>query len=287
MADWIPPYYAKLSKSVNDLLVKKFKPKNELKVINKSTNGVTLESSFGGDTSVDGVVKGIYKKDGHEVEGTFKTVGAINFKASSKQLVPGLETSISGESKKSLVKVEAKYAQPFYAATVDVCHTMNNQKTLLNGSCMIGFDGLSVGLGGQLDIKADDVLTDYNCGAEYTQDDLTVSLSTQKKGSVITASYYQKISEDCNLAASLKMDPDVMNEMEDKHILTVGADYRLDSITNVAIKGDTAGIIGANIQHELSNPCLKLDVGASFDTKKTTNLLAANKFGVACTFGDF
>jgi len=137
-------------------------------------------------------------------------------------------------------------------------------------------------------MSSENVLTNYNCGAEYTQDDLTVSLFTQKKGTVIVASYYQNISGDCNLGASLKMDPDVINEMSDeKHILTVGVDYKLDSATDVALKGDTSGVVGANIQHVLSNPCLKLDIGASFDTKKTTNVLAANKFGIACTFGDF
>jgi len=137
-------------------------------------------------------------------------------------------------------------------------------------------------------MSSEDILTNYNCGAEYTQDDLTVSLFTQKKGSVIVASYYQNISGDCNLGASLKMDPDVANEMSDeKHILTVGVDYKLDSATDVAFKGDTSGVVGANIKHVLSNPCLKLDIGASFDTKKTTNVLAANKFGIACTFGDF
>jgi len=288
MSDWIPPQYARLGKKVKDLFKKKFQIKNELKTINKSANGVELESSFGGDTSVNGVVKGTYKKDGYEVEGTFKTVGEVNAKVTAKKLVPGLEATVSGESKKTQIKLDAQYAQPFYSTAADVTHTLSNQKTLLNGSLMIGFDGLSVGLSGQLDALSDDVLTDYNCGAEYTQDDLTVSLFTNKKGSVITASYYQKISGDCNLGASLKMDPDVANEMrEGQHVLTVGADYNLDSSTDIAIKGDTSGVLCANIQHVLSNPSLKLDIGASFDSKKSTNVLAADKFGISCTFGDF
>jgi len=290
MADWIPPYYSKLGKSVADLFKKKFEIKNELKVINKSQNGVTLESSFGGDTSMNGVVKGTYAKAGNEFEGTFKTVGEVNAKIVAKKLTPGLEASLSGESKKSLIKLEAKYAQPFYATAWDLSHTLDNQKTLLNGSLTIGFDGLSVGVNGQVEpMSSENVITNYNCGAEYTQDDLTVSLFTEKKGSVIVASYYQNISGDCNLGAQLKMDPDVVNdEMSDeKHVLTVGVDYKLDSVTDVALKGDTSGVVGANIRHVLSNPSLKLDIGASFDTKKTTNVLAANKFGIACTFGDF
>jgi hypothetical protein len=62
MADWIPPHYSKLGKKVKDLLGKTFDIKNELKTINKSANGVTLESSFNGDTAVTGTSKGTYKK---------------------------------------------------------------------------------------------------------------------------------------------------------------------------------------------------------------------------------
>jgi len=289
MADFTPPQYAKLGKKVKDLLGKTFEIKNELKTINKSANGVKLESSFGGDTAVTGCAKGTYTKGKCcEVEGEFKTAGEVNAKVTAKSLAPGLEVSLTGKSKKTLVTAAAKYAQPFYAIAADIAHTISSQKTLLNGSAMIGFDGLSVGLSGQIDALSDDKLTDYNCGAEYSQDDLTVSLFTQKQGSVITASYWQKISGDCSLGASLKMDPDVANEMkEGQHILTVGAKYKLDSATDIAVKGDTSGVVCANIEHVLSNPSLKLGIGASFDSTKSENVLAADKFGISCTFGDF
>lgn len=289
MADWIPPYYGKLSKKVKDLLKKKFEIKNELKTINKSANGVSLESSFGGDTDVAGVCKGTYKCCGkYTFEGTFKTVGEVNLKCAAKKLQPGLELFVQGNSKKQTVVLDAKYAQPFYAASAALSHCIPKSKTLLDGSFMIGFDGLSVGVSGKVDAMSEEKLTDYNCGAEYTQDDLTVSLFTEKMGGVITASYWQKISGDCSLGASLKMDPEVSNEAKDgQHILTVGAQYKLDSATDLAIKGDTNGVVCANIEHVLSNPSLKLGIGASFDSKKATNLLTADKFGISCTFGDF
>jgi hypothetical protein len=289
MADWIPPQHAKLGKKVQDLLGKTFQIKNQLKTVNKSANGVKLESSFGGDTSVTGTAKGTYTKGKcFEIEGEFKTVGEVNAKVTSKSLSPGLEVSVSGKSKKTLVGLSAKYAQPFYALAADVCHTISKNKTVLYSSAMIGWDGLSVGLAGKLEPLSEDPVTDYNCGAEYTQSDLTVSLFTQNKGSVITASYWQKISGDCELGASLKMDPDMANEMkEGQHNLTVGAKYKLDSHTDIAVKGDTSGTIYANIDHVLSNPSLKLGIGASFDSTKSENVLAADKFGISCTFGDF
>jgi len=290
MADWIPPYYSNLGKKVKDLIKKKFDTKNELKTINKSANGVQLESSFGGDTSLSGVAKGKYDSSCKKfsLEGEFKTVGEVNGKISSKTLSPGLEVALSGKSLKTEAKLDCKYAKPFYAIAGDVTHFIDKGQTLLNGSSMIGFDGLSVGISGQVEPSSEDVLTDYNCGAEYTQSDLTVSLFTEKKGSVITASYWQKISGDCNLGVSLKMDPDVANEMkEGQHVLTVAAQYQLDSATGVAIKGDTSGEVCGSIEHVLKNPSLKLGIGASFDSKKTTNLFAADKFGISCTFGDF
>jgi len=297
MADWIPPYYGKLGKKVKDLLGKTFDIKNELKTINKSANGVKLESSFGGDSDVSGQAKGTYTQGKYELEGQFRTVGELSGKVVAKGLVPGLEASLQygltnakgskTNAKKTLIKLETKYSQPFYSVAANVAHNLSKSQTLLNGSAMIGFDGLSVGVSGQFDAGNQEV-KDYNCGAEYTQDDLTVSLFTKNTGSVITASYWQKISGDCSLGASLKMDPEENSEMKfAQHTLTVGAKYKLDSATDVAIKGDTSGVVNANIEHVLTNPSLKLGIGASFNSKKPDNVLAADKFGICCTFGDF
>lgn len=289
MAEWIPPYYGKLGKKAKDLLGKTFAVKNEFKTINKSANGVKLEASFGGDADLTGTIKGNCKVcDNYELEGTFKTAGEVDIKCSAKKLRPGLELFLQGKSAKQLVTFDSKYAQPFYAGAFAVNHNVAKPKTLLDGSFMIGFDGLSVGCSGQLDVLDKKRVSDYNCGAEFTQSDLTVSLFTEKMGNVITASYFQKISGACDLAASLKMDPDVAKDItEGQHVLTVGTKYKLDSATDLAIKGNTAGVVCANIQHILTNPSLKVGIGASFDSKKGTNVLAADKFGICCTFGDF
>jgi len=287
MADWIPPHYSKLGKKVKDLLGKTFDIKNELKTINKSANGVTLESSFNGDTCVSGTSKGTYKKECYEAEAVVKTAGEVNLKVVAKKLAPGLEVSLQGKSKKQQLVVEAKYAQPFYATCATITHNLDS-KTLLDGAFMIGFDGLSVGVSGQLDVASEEKLTDYNCGAEYTQDDLTLSLFTQNLGSRITASYWQRLSGECNLGASLKMDPDCAEDGKGgEHCLTVGVQYKLDAATKLAVKGDTTGTVCTNIEHVLSNPSLKLGIGASFDSTKTCNVLAADCFGISCTFGDF
>jgi len=287
MSDWIPPYYNKLGKKVKDLLGKKFEIKNELKTINKSANGVTLESSFNGDGAVSGASKGTYKPGCYEVEGVFKTANEVNLKVASKKLVPGLEVSLQGKSKKQQVILDAKYAQPFYAgsATLTTDVGKENYDTSINGSFMIGFDGLSVGVNGVVDFAADDKLKDYNCGAEYTQDDLTISLFTQSLGSKITASYWQKLSGDCNLAASLQMDPDAGKGAA--HVLTVGVEHRLDSATMLAAKMNTCGTVNTNIEHILNSPSVKLSIGASFDAKKASACCTPDKFGIACTLGDF
>jgi len=282
MSDWIPPHLSKLGKKVKDLLNKTFEIKNELKTVNKSANGVTLESSFNADTDVTGTSKGTIKKDCCECEGVFKTAGEVNLKVTTKKLSPGLEVSLQGKSKKHQVILNAKYAQPFYATSATLTHNLDSN-TLLDGELMLGYDGLSVGVSGQLDVLSDEKLTDYNCGAEFTQKDLTLSFFTQNAGK-ITASYWQKLSDDCCLGASLNMDP---NSTEDPNCLTVGVDYKLDPATMLAVKGDTNGIVCTKIEHVLTSPSLKIGIGASFDSKKATNLLAAESFGIACTLGDF
>jgi len=288
MADWIPPYYNKLGKKVKDLLGKKFEIKNELKTINKSANGVTLESSFNADGAVSGASKATYKPGCYEVEGVFKTANEVNLKVASKKLMPGLEVSLQGKSKKQHVVLDAKYAQPFYAGSATVTTNVNNHKTIVDGAFMIGFDGLSVGVSGKVDVLAEEKLTDYNCGAEYTQDDLTISLFTANLGSKITASYWQKLSGDCSLGASLLMDPDAHDDGKGAaHCLTVGVDYKLDSATMLAAKMNTSGTVCTNIEHVLTNPCAKLSIGASFDSKNATVSFSPDKFGIACTLGDF
>jgi len=290
MTDWIPPYYNKLGKKVKDLLGKKFEIKNELKTINKSANGVTFDTSLNSTGPLSGTCKGTYKPGCYEVEGVFKTTAEVNLKVASKKLLPGLEVSLQGKSKKQQVILDTKYAQPFYAASAAITTNVGKEyETIVDGSFMIGFDGLSVGVSGALNVLADDKLQDYNCGAEYTQDDLTLSLFTEKLGSKITASYWQKISGDCSLGASLKMDPDCLEDGKGaEHCLTLGVDYRLDSATMIAAKVNTSGIVCTNIEHVLSNPRLKIGVGASFDSKNcSASNCSADKFGVACTFGDF
>jgi len=289
MGEFVPPQFANLGKKTKDLLKKKFEIKTELKTINKAENGVKLESSFGGESSWNGVLKGSCNcSDKVDVEGEVKTVGELSGKVSSKNIAPGLEVALSGKSKNQEIKLDTKYAQPFYALSGDVTYLLNNTTPKITGSGMIGFDGLSVGLSGVIDPSDENVLVDYNCGAEYTQDDLTVSLFTENQGGVITASYWQRISGDCDLGVSLKMDPETGDEMkESQHVLTVASQYKLDSTTDVAIKGNTLGTVCASIEHVLSNPNLKLVLGASFDATKSTNVLAADKFGISCTFGDF
>jgi len=290
-SEWIPPHYKNLGKKVKDLLGSTFDIKNEFKVINKSPNGVKLETAFGGDSDISGTVKGTCKAAGsYDLEAVFKTAGEVNVKASAKELKPGLALQLQGKSSKNQVIFDAKYAQPFCAGSTAITHTLSDKKTLLDGSFMIGFDGLSVGVSGRMDVSAKEPVKDYNCGAEYTDEGLTVSLFTEKTGNIITASYWQKISGACDLGASLRMDPTDAantNAKQPQHVLTVGTQYVLDDKTTLAVKGDTAGVVCTNIEHVLSSPAVKLGIGASFDSKKASNLLAADKFGVCCTFGDF
>lgn len=291
-ANYQPPLYSKVGKKVRDLLGKNFSTKNELKVKNKSAGGLELEALFGGCDDLTGQFKGVKKNKCYEFEGSIKTSGECSGKAVAKKLMDGLEGTLNGKygGKKNEVSLKADYrADSYYALSLDVNHSLCNSKTLATLSCVIGSDfapngGINVGIIGKLDPLGSTPLVDANCIAEYSQADFSAHCSTEKMGDVINAAYWQKISGACAVAASIRMDSGETSEME--HVLTLGAEYAACSDTDFYVKFNTDGVLSGNIEHVLSDPKLKVNVGANFDSNKEF-LNSCNNFGIAVTLGDF
>jgi hypothetical protein len=146
----------------------------------------------------------------------------------------------------------------------------------------LGYDNLT--LGGKVDVNQNAEITDQNLGAEYVtpKGDLVASLYTEKNASFLNASFLQQVSRDQSFGALFR------HEIQGKQsrTLTVGTEYVIDNETIIKLKGELpSGVVSGVVTHQLRNPRLLLGLAASFLT--SNNVIAADKFGVNVTLGDF
>jgi hypothetical protein len=281
---FVPPQFKDFGKKVNDLLKKQFDFKNEIKTVNKSSNGVSIETSANqGKDGLAGNCK-INHKDkelGGEVEFNVSTAGnagATNAKITFDKLIPNGKVSVSGNANPSAT-VEATYAKDFFAGTLNASSNFNGKQGL-NASGALGFDGVAVG-GTASCCLASGSVKDYSFGAEYSQKDLTASLVTTNKGEDATTSFFQKLSNTFSIGTRLTIEGEAGTRT-----LAVGGEYRLDSATTVKKSLNSNGICNVAVTHVLTNPALKLNVAGQFDVL-SSDCLKANKMGVCVTLGDF
>jgi len=96
------------------------------------------------------------------------------------------------------------------------------------------------------------------------------------KAEKITASYFQKVSNDLQVGATV--------DFGKNRVLTIGDEYQLDADTTLKAKANTQGVVSAVVEHRLANPKLQFGVAASFNA---LNGVVADQFGLSVTFGDF
>jgi len=155
------------------------------------------------------------------------------------------------------------------------------EKSRLDASLTGGIDGFSGG--GQIIFEHNGTtveLKEYNVGAEYSQNDVTASVYTDKDHSNVNVALYQKPTANQVLAALFKY-----NLAKKTRALTLGVEHRVDVDTSVRAKVDLPdGTIGAVVEQRLNNPLLLLQIAAQFATKP---VLVSQKLGVTVAFGDF
>lgn len=142
----------------------------------------------------------------------------------------------------------------------------------------------SQAIGGIAFINQQAQLTETNYGAEYITPtrDLVASVFTEKNASVLNAAFDFRASRDQSVAAIFKTDL----SGKAARSLTLGTEYRLDADTLVKLKGELpSGIVSTAVQHQLRNPRALVGLAASFST--ANNTIAADKFGVSISLGDF
>jgi hypothetical protein len=293
---FVPPVYGKFGKKLKDLFKKKYDFENKITTKHKTrTAGLTIEASgVVGCTSLSGTFKGKYKdKKFGEAEAEVNTAGKAVSTAKFDQLAKGLEVNFSGgvdpcaKKKGCNNKLSAEYAQEFFATTGSVDVNCGDTATaVVEATAVVGFEGLSVG--GQLSFDVSpsaQKVSDFNVGAEYTREDVTFTLSTEKKGDIIRGGYFQQINRDYQVGAQLDYNPRA-EDAKKQRVLTICTEYQLDVDTTVKAKADSTGSVQTVISHNLQNPSLQLAMAASFN-RKSADCLSADKFGLSLTFGDY
>jgi len=292
-----PPVYGKFGKKLKDLLKKKYEFENKVVTKHKTkTAGLTIEAGgVLGCSSIAGHLKGNYKdKKFGEAEAEANTCGKLLGTVKLNQLTKGLEVNLTGgvdpcaKKKGCNNKLSAEYAQDFFATSgfVDLNCGSDATTAVVEATAAVGYEGFSVG--GQLafDVSPSaQKASDFNVGAEYTRDNATFTLTTEKKGDVIHGSYHHQISSAYQIGAQFDYAPRA-EDVKKQRVLTVGTEYQLDVDTTVKAKADSTGVVQTVIQHNLQNPPLQFSMAASFN-RKSADCLSADKFGVSFTFGDY
>jgi len=274
-----PPLWGNFGKSVKDLFTKKYTYKNQAITKHNAKNGVTLESGGVYTNELSGYVKVTQKsKDLGTAEVNIETSGKADGKVKFDQYLKGLVLTVSGNEKPS-AKVNVDYSQEYFAGSANVDTAIKSMQTKVEGTAVVGFEGLAIGGQAKFDVSGDNELEDYNAGVEYTQEDFTATVQSGDKTEKITASYFQKVSPDLQVGASVDFG-------KGGRVLTIGDEYQLDADTTLKGKLNTKGVVSAVVEHRLANPKLQFGVAASFNAFNGAPVVADN-FGLTLTFGDF
>lgn len=272
----MPIQFKDFGKKAKDLFKKQYDYKNEVKVVSNAS-GVKVET---GGYQAKGLTG--YSK----VNFTDKTLGDVELEAHScgvtkgqlkfKNVTDGVDATIAASAKD--LSAETTYNKGSLACQAKVTHGFAKSNTGLAASAVLGVDDVSVGANVNLCCANPNSPKDYNVGAEYAQKDLIASLVTSNQGNDITASYFQKVSDDLVLGSSMLVKPDAGSRL-----MTFGGEYSLDEATTLKAKADSNGIVGTSITHTLAKPALKFCVSAQFDAL-SSDVLSAQKLGVSLTF---
>jgi len=284
-----PPVFGKFAKNVKDLFKKKYEYDHQLKVITKAAGGVSLESGAvtSDGSSVKGYVKGKYVQPEYEGELEAWTAESNESKATLKltKLADGATVTLGGSTKdkdksykRPVASVDLEYSQEYFSLQEVLKSDLNTTK--LETTFAVGSDGVSAGAQAVVNFTNGADLTDYNFGVEYAQNDLTASVYTENRASLLNAAVYQKPSNGAVVGAIFKYDVNNQNRA-----LTLGFDHKVSADTTVRGKAELPeATFSAVVESRLNNPALLFQVSAQFASKPTLN---AQKLGVSATFGDY
>lgn len=274
----MPVAYKDLGKKTKDLLSKKYDYKNELKAVNKSEGGLTIETTgSSGSKGLVGATKFTLKdKSFGELEKEITTCGSLKWKLKMTELVDSTALTVSGD-KALNCKFEADYKADAFALQADI-NTKLASTLQLSANVM---DGVTAGFKADLSLADGVDLKDYNFGAQWGYSkNTTLAWVTSKSCSKVGFSAHQKLNSSDAYGLAINADTATF-----AGTLCVGMEKQVDSNTTLKTKIGSCGTLSAAVEHCLKDPSLKLNFAIDFDA--TSPDFATKKFGLGLTFGDY
>lgn len=285
MKDFIPPFFKDFGKTVSDVFKpSKYDLNKSIEVATKAGSGVNFtakgtvaESATTGGLNIKGDVCGHA-----EMSADVGTSGAVSTTFTNTSLLKGLKltgtVSTTPKSGAFLVTEEASYKCNHMAVTGSVTSDCTLKDIRANGSVAFGAEGVAVG--GDMLYKGNEI-ADYNAGAEYAEQDFTVTVKTAKKAEQVMAAYSHKINGDATAVAAFTFD---FSKATPGKTLAIGGIYSLDSSSKVFTMLSTQGSGAAcwTTYETTLNPSAKLSVSSMMDLSHTA--ISNHKVGMKLEF---
>jgi hypothetical protein len=279
----MPTQWADFGKKTKDLLTKKYDFKNELKTINKTQDGVNIETGVCGSTA-QGYMKVSCKRDFGEVEAEIHSNPEAGDKAKVKfdKLVDKHLAVTVNASSAATVGVETTFEKDRFAGKLDLNHSEKATKATISAAVGLNKE-LTVGASADIDATHGNfALKDYNAGVEGRHKDVTAAVKTSRNRQDVTLSIFHKFASNLQWGANVVVHP----QDGFSPVLTLGCEHELSTVTTIKSRGTTDGALGFVVEQKLKNPSLKLNLAAEFDVAKSFNG-PAKKFGLSLVFGDY
>lgn len=278
-----------------DLLTKKWEAKKDdfkhAASIKSVSQGVTITSTVTAqDSSINKLaakvnVKYADKSFG-ETTGEFATDGAFKGTAKFDKLKKGVIVSGEAECQTGSKIPTGKATVEYTTEPVAVSAEYNDKKNNFVASAAVGFEGLSAGVCATVDTKtvgsesAKDAVS-VEAGLQYEDGNLVGTFQIEKTYKV-SVSLYHRVSSALQLGSKVVID----STKTDDNSLTVGAQYKVNEVTNVKgkaeIRGNNAYVLSSFVEHRLSNP----NVVVGLSSQWTSVNKSADAFGVNLAFGE-
>ncbi|KAL2551647.1 Mitochondrial outer membrane protein porin 2 [Forsythia ovata] len=267
-----PGLFSDFGKKAKDLLTRDYLSDHKFSVSTYSESGVALTTSTvkkGGYSSGD--VAAQYKYNNISTDVKVDTESNISATFTVAEIVPSSKTiaTVKFPNYES-GKLEFQYFHPHASLTAAVGL---NKPPPLDLSVTLGTPTFALGAEAGYETTSGK-LTKYNAGITVTKPDSCASIILGDKGDTIKASYIHYLDQ---LKKSAAVGEITRKFSTNENTFTVGGSYSIDGLTNVKMKLNNHGILGAVLQHELIGKSL-VTLSSEFETKA---LDKTPRFGVA------
>jgi len=278
--------FGRLGISISDLYTKGYNFRHLLSLRKITKNGIGIESGFKcGAMGTNGYLGADYSFPGVDVSGQLDTDGDSKGKVRYHHAggIFSLGLNFGGDGWKGASGVfGAEYSNSLCALGATL-HADPKKKGKYQthadggGSLKVLDTGASVGA----HVKADTThgtLTDANVGVEYAYGPGIATLVTTKKFTGFTTSYFVKACPVADLGACVDITPQT-------RVYSLATEWRVDRDSTIKAKIDSTGALSTVFEHRMFNPLVRFGFSSSMDLHKRS--LAANKFGIGLSLGDY